>query len=236
MIAAGHRRKHAIIKYHEVNDHTDTPMTTVRNTAEFDVESLESASNVMLLAPSLGVAGTTECGELLTVERPDAENVLAVLLNDSPDDWIERWQRTVGPELPAQTAFVTANETARSAATSADVTRALPGPMNLLPVSSPGDLTGLGMRISQQLSEWANENHQVVVDFDSLTTLLEYEDRRSVFEFMHVLKGRIEATDAVAHYHMDPTAHDAEEVNTFKSLMDAVVEVDEDGAFSLSSR
>ncbi len=211
-------------------------MTTVRNTDEFDVDSLESASNVMLLAPSLGVAGTEECGELLTVEPPDAENVLAVLLSDSPDDWIERWQRTVGPELPAQTAFVTTNETARSAAASADVNRALPGNMNLHSVSSPGDLTGLGMRISQQLSEWADGDEQIVVDFDSLTTLLEYAERRSVFKFMHVLKGRIEAVDAVAHYHMDPTAHDSGEVNTFKSLMDAVVEVDDDGAFSFSSR
>lgn len=211
-------------------------MTTVRNTAEFDAEPLGSASNVMLLAPSIGVAGTTECGELLTVERPATENVLAVLLNDSPDDWIGRWQRTVGPELPAQTSFVTANETARSAATSAEANRALPGTMDLHPVSSPGDLTSLGMRISQQLSEWANENNQVVVDFDSLTTLLEHGERRSVFKFMHALKSRIEAADAVAHYHMDPTAHDPEEINTFRSMMDAVIEVDEDGAFSLASR
>jgi hypothetical protein len=35
---------------------------------------------------------------------------------------------------------------------------------------------------------------------------------------------------------MDPAAHSTEELNTFKSLMDAVVEVESDGTHSVSSR
>jgi hypothetical protein len=211
-------------------------MATTRNTASFDPDSVAAAANIMLLAPSLGTAESRVCGELLSMEQPSEENVLAVLLNDAPDDWLDEWQRTVGPERPANTCFVTAGEQMRSASTGAATGSVLPGDMTVHPVSSPSDLTGLGMRISRQLSDWADDDSRIVVDFDSLTTLLEYAPRESVFKFMHVLKGRIDAADAVAHYHMDPAAHDTKEISTFKSLMDAVVEIDDDGTCSVSSR
>jgi hypothetical protein len=211
-------------------------MATTSNTPEFDAGALGSASNVMLLAPSFETSGAQACGELLSVERPSQENVLAVILSDSPDDWLDRWDRTVGPERPAKTSFVTANEQTRSVAAAGSASNVLPGNMTIHTTSSPSDLTGLGMRISEQLSEWEADDNRIVVDFDSLTTLLEYGDKRKVFKFVHVLKGRVEAAGATAHYHMDPTAHSTEEVNTFKSLMDAVVEVNGDGTYSVSSR
>jgi hypothetical protein len=211
-------------------------MATTSNTSEFDATTLESVSNVMLLAPSFETDGAQACGEFLSVDRPSQENVLAVILSDSPDDWLDKWERTVGPERPAKTSFVTANEQTRSVAATGNASSALPGNMTIHTTSSPSDLTGLGMRISEQLSDWQADNNQIVVDFDSLTTLLEYGDKQNVFKFMHVLKGRVDAADAIAHYHMDPTAHSTEEVNTFKSLMDAVVETNGDGTYSVSSR
>jgi hypothetical protein len=190
----------------------------------------------MLLAPSLGTAGSRIYGELMSLDRPSEENVLAVLLNDSPDDWLDEWGRTVGQERPANTSFVTAGEQTRSTAADPAATDALAGNVTIHTVSAPSDLTGLGMRISKQLSAWADGDERIVVDFDSLTTLLEYASRESVFKFVHVLKGRIESADAVAHYHMDPTAHADQEVSTFTSLMDAVVTVDDDGSCSVSCR
>lgn len=211
-------------------------MSTTGNTPTFDADILDSASNVMLLAPSFEAGGSRVCGKLMSVDRPAKEDVLAVILNDSPDSWLDRWERTVGPERPAKTSFVTASEQTRSTAEAGNPSNALPGNMTIHTTSGPGDLTGLGMRISDQLGDWQADDNQVVVDFDSLTTLLEYGDRQNVFRFMHVLKGRVTAADAVAHYHMDPTAHSTEELNTFKSLMDAVVEVESDGTHSVSSR
>jgi len=209
-------------------------MPTTRNTPEIDVDALGSASNVMLLTPSPGTAGSRAYGDLLSVDRPSEENVLAVVLSGSPDGWLERWARTVGPEHPANTCFVTAGEQTRSAAATSAAGSALPGNMTIRSVSNPGDLTSLGMRISEQLSEWADEDERIVVDFDSLTTLLEYAPRESVFKFVNVLNGRMDAADAVAHYHMDPDAHDDQEISTFKTLMDAVVAVDDEGC-SVSS-
>jgi hypothetical protein len=211
-------------------------MATTQSTSEFDAAEIGSASNVLLLSSSFDSVASDVCSELLTIERPSEEDVLAVTLTDSPDDWMDEWQRTVGPERPAKTCFVTADDGMRSAAAGAGGTAAaLPGNMTVNTVSNPSDLTGLGMHISEQLSKWQDDGNQIVLDFDSVTTLLEYAARESVFKFMHVLKGRVDSADAVAHYHMDPAAHEPQEVSTFKSLMDAVVEV-EDGEWTVASR
>lgn len=209
-------------------------MATTQNTSEFDAARLESASNVLLLSSSFDSVAADICSDLLTIERPSEEDVLAVTLTDSPDDWMDEWERSVGPERPAKLSFVSADDGMRSAAAGAGG-GAVPGNMTVDTVSNPSDLTGLGMHISERLSGWQDDGNQIVMDFDSLTTLLEYAPRESVFKFIHVLKGRVESADAVAHYHMDPSAHDPQEVSTFKTLVDAVVEV-EDGEWTIASR
>jgi hypothetical protein len=42
-----------------------------------------------------------------------------------------------------------------------------------------------------------------------------------------VLGKRLNAADAVAHFHLDPSAHDEEVVNTFASIFDDVVRAHE---------
>jgi hypothetical protein len=208
-------------------------MATTQNASGFDVASLESASNVLFLSSSFDSVASDVRSDLLTIERPSEEDVLAVTLTSSPDEWMDEWERSVGPERPAKLAFVSADDGMRSAAAGSG--GALPGTLTVDTVSNPSDLTGLGMHISERLSEWQGDDNRIVVEFDSLTTLLEYAARESVFKFVHVLKGRIDAADAVAHYHMDPSAHAPQEVSTFKTLADAVVEV-EDGEWTVASR
>ncbi|MFB6227965.1 MAG: hypothetical protein ABEH88_05185 [Halobacteriales archaeon] len=210
-------------------------MATIRNPSDFDAESVGSASNVMLLAPSPDSAGSEVCAELLSVQRPSEEDVLAVTLDVSPDEWLDRWERNVGPERPAKTSFVTVDDQTRSVAASATADSALPGGMRIHTASSPTDLTGIGVRISEQLSDWDTDDNRTIVDFDSLTALLESNEQQSVFKFIHFLSGRITTADALAHYHMDPAAHEDQEIKTFESVMDAVVEVEEDGTCSVSS-
>lgn len=210
-------------------------MAVSKEIDDFDLEQLSSASNILLLSPSLETVGDQICSKLLSMPRPSQTDVLAVSLTDTPDDWLDDWQRNIGPERPANTSFITSGEGTRSAT---QVVSASTGPTNVTihAVSSPADLTGLGMHISDQLAEWKDDGNKILVDFDSLSILLEYSDRQRVFKFMHVLKGRVDAVDAVAHYHMDPGVHDSQVISTFKSLMDAVIEVDEAGEWTISSR
>lgn len=98
-------------------------------------------------------------------------------------------------------------------------------------VNSPGDMTGVGIGVSEQLRRFAEEEteHTRVV-FDSLSTLLMYSDAETVFRFLHVLTGRIDSLDAVGLFTIDPTTHDRETVNTLKQLFDGELEIRDGGA------
>jgi hypothetical protein len=124
-------------------------------------------------------------------------------------------------------AVVLAGEATRSAAGAASLDDG-PSP-RITTVSSPGDLTGLGIEISEQLEAWADDGNQTVVCFHTLTTLFQYVDLEPAFQFLHVLTSRVRIADARAHYHVDPAAHDERELNTMRTLFDAVVAPSDDG-------
>lgn len=95
-------------------------------------------------------------------------------------------------------------------------------------VSSPGDLTGIGIGIAkctQSIGDRASDGVRLAVL--SLSTLLRYTDLDSLFNFVHVLTGRIEAAGYLGVFTMDPTVHDQSTVNTIKAQVDGVVEIRE---------
>jgi KaiC/GvpD/RAD55 family RecA-like ATPase len=98
-------------------------------------------------------------------------------------------------------------------------------------VASPGDMTGIGIGVSEQLRRFAGEEaDRTRVVFDSLSTLLMYSEVETVFRFLHVLTGRIDGVDAAGLFTIDPTTHDDETVNTLKQLFDGAIELrDGDG-------
>jgi len=100
-------------------------------------------------------------------------------------------------------------------------------------VLDPADLTTLGIRISEQLSEWGSTDEQPVVCFHSLTELLEATDLNRAFRFLHLLTRRLSLAGAIAHFHLDPETCDEKTIETLRPLFDAVLEVDEDGTWSM---
>lgn len=187
------------------------------------------ASSVLLLAPSLDPAGEKACGQLCSPVTPANLNLLSVSLTDSAGDTLDRWRRTVGHQLPAEVGIITVGESTRGAAAAA-VGDAMPASeVKTTAVSTPGDLTGLGIKTSQCLSAWEESDNDTVVCFDSLTTLLQFAELRRVFQFLHVLTKRIDATGATAHFHMDPDAHDQQTRATLRSLFDVAYELSPDG-------
>jgi len=101
--------------------------------------------------------------------------------------------------------------------------------------SSPMDMTGIGIAFSEFLEAFAVDRGLTAnrVMLDSLTPLLIYADRQTVFRFMHVFTSRIENADALGLHVIDSTAHDAETINTLKQLFDGVVGTNEDSELSL---
>ncbi len=104
-------------------------------------------------------------------------------------------------------------------------------------VSSPSDLTGLGIEITNALGELTDtdEDRQPVVCFHSLTPLLQYVSREELFQFLHKVTHTFTEEDAIAHFHMDPTVHDEETITTFLHLFDAAIIYD-DGEWRLIGR
>ena len=99
-------------------------------------------------------------------------------------------------------------------------------------VTSPGDLTGIGMGIvkcTRDMDESVDGLRMAVL---SLSTLLRYSDPDRVFNFLHTVTGRVSAADYLGIATLDPGAHDPQDVNTLSSQFDVVIELreaDDDG-------
>jgi len=97
-------------------------------------------------------------------------------------------------------------------------------------VSSPSDLTGIGMGVVKAGRD-IDPDRQTRVAVLSLSTILQYGTLDRTFNFTHVLTGRIAAEDRLGVFTMDPSTHEDRAVNSLTTLFDRVVELrDNEGA------
>ncbi len=185
---------------------------------------------MLLLAPSFSEQEGDRCVDLLDPERTADGNALWISYTKSPDKQVRRF-RSRSESTPRNVGVISVDDAARSAAAASGSGGSPDGGLETRAdtITSPNDLTGLGIRITEYLRGWEDDDGDTVVCFDSLTALLQYVELETAYEFLHVLTGRFAAVGAFAHFHMDPTAHDDQTVETITSLFDAVVELDEDG-------
>jgi len=176
---------------------------------------LADARNVLLCAPSMSGGEAEACTDLLIPSSPADATALWVTFRSDATDCVDQWVAETD-ERPAEAAVVVVGESPGSQ----------PEGVTVEHVSSPSDLTGLGITIGELLSGWETPP---VVCFDSLTAMLQYVDVETAYEFLHAITGQLYAADARAHFHIDPTAHDRTTVDSIASLFDAVVEFGADG-------
>ncbi len=110
-------------------------------------------------------------------------------------------------------------------------------------ISSPVDLTGVGVRVSQFADEFGRgdqDNYRLSID--SLSTMLMYSSLQTVYRFMHVMAGRVVMQHNLGVYVVDEDMHDAQTIATLKQLFNAVLQVKSNGdhtyvkAMGLSAR
>ncbi|WP_227356663.1 DUF7504 family protein [Haladaptatus salinisoli] len=189
-------------------------------------ESVADGTNVLVRASPLDADGDSKCLDFLAASPPSLSNVLIVSYVRTPEEWLTRWRDYVG-ELPAQLGVIHVGDTMRSAAASAPQPSASERrpPALVEGVASPTNLTGLGIKMSEYLTEWEDNGNRSAVCFDSLTVLLQYaEDVQTAFKFLHTLIGRVRAARARACYKITPSAHDDRTVATLSSLFDGVID------------
>jgi len=100
---------------------------------------------------------------------------------------------------------------------------------NVRYISSAGDLTGIGIATSGWMQDLYHnpDRRRARVGVHSLSTLLMYADLRRVYQFIHVVTGRIESSGFAGVFTID-TATDAETLNRLRQLFDAMVELRDD--------
>ncbi len=188
---------------------------------------ISPSSNVLLLAPSLGGRGDEMCLDLLSRTPPGETNVLSITYTDTPQEWTERWMDESGVS-PVRGGIVSIGQADAGADDRSWAVRT---------VENPADLTGIGIELSELLSGMANaagDDEHIAVCFNGITSLLQYADLQRAFRFLHVVTGRVKTVDGVGHFHLDPEAHDSQTVATLKGLFDAVVEIGDDGTWTVT--
>lgn len=106
-------------------------------------------------------------------------------------------------------------------------------PARVLPVSSPSDLTGIGMRFSQVYNEFETAGlSRVRTGLYSVSTLLTFSDLRTVSRFVHTLTGRIDSVDGLGVLLVDPSNHDDRVVGTLSQFCSGRIDVREEGGRS----
>jgi len=188
--------------------------------------SIRPGDNVLVCCPSFTSAEPRACLDLLTPGGSTDVHALSVLFTQSPGDHIDAWQRIAGA-YPTRMRIVAVDADAGSKRT----TEAVDTDRAVERVGSPHNLTRLGVRVADCLDEWDGSAESVVVCFQSLTTLLQYVDVESAVEFLDVVAERCTATDAIAHYHLDPQAHDEGTIDRLRELFGTTLTF-EDGEWS----
>lgn len=169
-------------------------------------------SSVLLLTPGFATDDGPTCRTLTAVGTPETSNVLWVSYTDPPSRKLAAFIDEAGTR-PANAAGIAVSDSSDSGGEQLD---------SVDTINAPGDLTGLGIAITEQLQALDDENTTVVC-FDSITALLQYVEIETAYEFLHVLVGRLYDANAVAHFHLNPDAHDDQTVEQLKTLFDAMV-------------
>ena len=210
------------------------------------MESLATleATNVLLATPRFEGAGEQACGRLLG--GGDDGAIVGVTFTRSADQWLDDYSDRLGT-LPPAVWLLPVGERARSATADGVNVRTVPSTsgeppgtdteVHVRPVEHPGNLTSLGVALTECLPEAAAHGSSPArLCFGSVTTLRQHVEARSIFQFFQVLSNHVAAHEVRAHYHVDPTAMAEQDVNRLKVLFDAVVEVDEEGDCTVRQR
>jgi len=96
-------------------------------------------------------------------------------------------------------------------------------------VSTPGDLTGIGIAVTGFLRERHARGERANLGLHSLSTMVMYADFRRVFQFLHVVVGRVSAADFRGVFTVDTSVVDDRQLDVLTQPFDARLDVRERG-------
>lgn len=95
-------------------------------------------------------------------------------------------------------------------------------------VSEPSDFTGIGVGITKCLDRFdAKGIDRSRLALTSLSTMVTYADRQTVFKFCHVLSSRLDSADFLGLFLIDSNVHDEQTMAVLTQAFDGLLEVRE---------
>lgn len=178
------------------------------------LSGLRAGTSVLVSGPAH--AGTRQLAFRM-LSGPDNEGAILITTNQRAGRIAEDWARSGFGLSKERTAILDCV---------GDDDESLPA--EVLPVSGPADLTGIGMRYSDVYREFRDAGvERVRTGLFSVSTLLSYGDLKTVSRFVHTLVGRIDAVDGIGVFVVDPGMHDQQTVSTLTQFCSARIDVRE---------
>lgn len=175
---------------------------------------IRPGTTVLLSGPAH--AGTRDLG-LRMLSRPTDEGAIIITTN--------RRSQRIADDCERVGLSLTAESTAILDCVGGDDDNV---PAQVLSVSGPSDLTGIGMRYSDVYRKFARESTEFVrTGLFSLSTLLSFGDLQAVSRFVHTLVGRIDTVDGLGVLLIDPAIHDERTVSTLSQFCGGRIDVRE---------
>lgn len=188
------------------------------------VSSLEAGTNVLVSGPAR--SGKTTLGARILAGAPrNGEGSLAITTDGNADDILDVYREHDGDGVLH---FV-------------DCSGSGVGPPSDLPsdrfqtVGSPSDMTGVGVAFEKYAKRIGKRVDGSRVMYDSLTTLLQYVDKKRAYRFIDVLTGRFKAEGNISVFTVDDGTVDETTSHMFMHEFDIEVKLRvEDDARELS--
>lgn len=185
------------------------------------------ASNTLLLVPERHRADLDGCLDLLTMREPDEENIWSLGVTLSANRRVENWETHVGT-VPAAFRLVSVGELPDDEARETADARGIDPDPHFVTLQDLSDLDDVQAELGATLDEWTPTDRPTLVCFHSVTSLIEEANESRAFRLLSSFTAAVDEAGAIAHYHMDPGAHDDATVAKLLLLFDAVVEIDEE--------
>lgn len=180
-------------------------------------ETVPRGTNLLVVGPAM--VGKQRATLRTLAQAPRYDQASVVVTTSSLADKIERQYREYAPTDDLSHLSIV-DATGVDAASADD-----PDSRCTHAVSSPADLTGIGIGITE--SAQASGKRRVRLGFLSISMVLQYMDSERVFSFLHVLTNRVAQSGYLGLFTFDPSAHEERTTQAIKSLFDAVVRLEE---------
>ena len=182
------------------------------------LKGVRGGSNIMIIGPPM--SGKETIVNNIVYKGLTAGDAAVIVTTREPGENVVDWFNYNNMEIPLDHLGIVDCVTKTLGVPTSDTA-------TIRRASSPVDLTGIGVKISQFLEEfWMKKNiRKTWLCINSLSTILMYSNIQTVFRFLHVFTGRVKAAGAIGIYVVEDGMHDDQAVATLKQLFDGVIEI-----------